>query len=223
MVGSFIIALLELKNLSIKNMRVKPWAIFGISIVVLVISIISERNKQKEERYDRNDGVISSPTETTIHPRILSIGGAKFKFTNDKYYIGNLFDSIDLNIWIANNKLYLSTTVTDETGNIIGKVTANEWQRNPNNSFDKNFDDNAIEILDNKGNVVLQAELKGDEVQFAGFFVKKNNWTVELYPAGKDSGAYMGLWPLNKLQPHHIDSMFNYPSSQHRGERIKKN
>lgn len=223
MIGSFIIAFLQLKNLSIKKMQLRPWLIFIISIVVLAASIVSEIRSQIEERYKRNEGVIESPIDATMHPRVLAIGETKFLFMSDSYYIGNLFDSVDLNIWIASNKLYISTTVTDETGNIIARIIANEWQRNPNNSFDKNFNDNTIEILDNQGNVVLQAQLKGDEVQFAGFFVKKNNWTVELYPGSNGNGAIIESWPLNKLQPHHIDPIFNYPSKLHPGEMIKKN
>ncbi len=72
---------------------------------------------------------------------------------------------------IIDGKLSISTTIVDKSNKIIAQIVDNQWRVNPNNSFQRNYDDNAVEVIDEQGDVALSVELtNADTVQIQGIF-----------------------------------------------------
>ena len=109
----------------------------------------------------------------------------------------------------------ISAIIRNEAGKIIAKIDANQWTINPNLLFDRNFDDRAVEVVDAKGNVVLQATMVEDGVSFTGVFYREDGWRVAI-----GESAFELKPPGVELETH-FDPIFNYPSTNHPGERIK--
>jgi len=75
---------------------------------------------------------------------------------------------------MENGESKISCVIRDENGKIIAKIEANDWKINPNLIFDRNFDDKAVEVISEKGDVILQAEFDGEGVLFAGTFYQED-------------------------------------------------
>jgi len=109
------------------------------------------------------------------------------------------------------NQLKFSTTVRDKEGNLIVEIVDNAWRVSPStaNCWDKNYTDDALEVKDGRGRVVLQVKLLPDRVQLQ----------VE-WPNMGDSS----MVGANYSQEDGIKPMFKYPSNEHWGEldNIKK-
>ena len=163
------------------------------------------------EKYSKFSGTISG-TKDIEYPSI-KLGTAKFVWKGPEgepiIRIGN--DSIK--VWIEDGELKISTVIRDETGKIIAKLEANEWQVNPNLIFDRNFDTKAAEVINQKGEVVLQAEFDGESVLFAGIFYREDGWRVAL------GYNVIEIRPPGESLQISFPPIFKYPSEIHPGER----
>jgi len=212
---STIVAILLLIYRKYFKKKMPNW-LFTVILIFLIgslgtnVYIIWQEEEMK--KYSRYSGEISG-TEDIVYPSI-KLGTAEFVWTGPEgepmIVIGN--DSIK--VWIEDEELKISTVIRDEDGKIIAKLEANEWQVNPNLIFDRNFDTKAVEVINQKGEIVLQAEFDGESVLFAGVFYREDGWRValgynviEIRPPGE---------PIQTTFP----PMFKYPSELHPGERI---
>jgi len=184
---------------------------FMFIVAILGTNLLIIWQEGEMEKYSRHSGEISG-TKDIVYPSI-KLGTAELVWKGPAgepmIVIGN--DSIK--VWIEDGELKISTVIRDEDGKIIAKLEANEWQVNPNLIFDRNFDTKAVEVINQKGEVVLQAEFDGESVLFAGVFYREDGWRValgyniiEMRPPGE---------PLQMSFP----PMFKYPSENHPGER----
>lgn len=62
----------------------------------------------------------------------------------------------------------MSGDILDENGEVVARLSFNEWQVNKDHVLDRNFDDSTFEVIDASGDVVLQLELIDDclQIQF---------------------------------------------------------
>jgi len=80
-------------------------------------------------------------------------------------------------IELIEGKIRFSAQITDEEGNIIAKISRNEWQvAPPPRTWDKNYSDDALEVVDPKGRVVLQAKVLSDRIQIQGAWPAGPQW-----------------------------------------------
>ncbi|MCK5477020.1 MAG: hypothetical protein KAI55_03795 [Candidatus Aenigmarchaeota archaeon] len=225
------IPLLFNKKSSSKEKRISV-----ILIILLISSLGLVAYKEfKSDQYSKSSGVIDDDLKPKISNIIINVGPGIDIISGDLKEFKRedsgapLFDGLD--IWIEDDKLKISSTIRDESEQIIAKLEANEWQVNPNKIFDRNFDNKGIEVIDDKGDVILQADIKGYDklqdgseavvVKFRGVFTHPDGWRFIL---GGDDGIRNSFMQtispsLNETRIH-FDKIFKYPSELHPGERI---
>lgn len=213
----FIISLIGIfKDYLFKN-EMSIWlvgALIVCSISVAAFQIRSLLKRIKQERYTLYAGKITGK-EKLEYPAI-KIGTSTLEWTVKEgepiICIGN--DPII--IWLENSKLNISALIRNEEGKITAKIDANQWTINPNLVFDRNFDKRAVEVIDEKGDVVLQAIMEEDGVSFAGIFYRDDGWRIAI---GEN---------VFELKPPRVEletkfkPIFKYPSTLHPGDRIEK-
>jgi len=127
----------------------------------------------------------------------------------------------DITIEVEGGQVKVSTKIRDRNGQVIAEIMKNEWKVNPNNSWDRNYSKNALEVRDPTDDVVLQVRLVEDRVQFQA---KLYDATGRGIGFGKALGA-KGLGGIIEMTgPNHpeltlkINPIFKYPSDLHLGE-----
>jgi hypothetical protein len=124
---------------------------------------------------------------------------------------------------IINGKAKISTRIMDESGNLIAEIIRNEWKVAPAKAWDRNYSDDALEVKDSRGYVVLQVRMLEDRVQLQG------GWWWDMGPPNgirrfwilKDpnkSGAQIQVHPKDDPNPCNIAPIFEHPGDQHLGE-----
>ncbi|MFH1101385.1 MAG: hypothetical protein V1726_05050 [Methanobacteriota archaeon] len=199
----------------------------SLLIILIIIAIITagtqvwvEYDTQQKEKYTMNSGTISGETlDKNVTYPCLSLGGTNFIYEGPKGYSVLDILGINVTIWIENGKLKISTILRNENGEIVAELKANEWQVNPNLIFDRNFDDTAIEVINTKGDVVLQADLVERCVKFVGYFYREDGWQIAVGPS-ETGGGYIELRPPGEEIQMNFDKIFQYPSELHPGERV---
>lgn len=193
------VALLETKNPKIKR-------IAFVALYLLVISLTWGQIKLQltTDWKGQYDGMLSSPySSTSTHP-VIGLGGGtlsppwtgapntpQITFNNGGYIMVNVVDG----------EAVLTTQIRDSNGDLIGKIDSNHWYiTSPQFIVDRNFDGNALEILDLKGNPTFQVEITGGTVRAAGYYYRQEEGLPD----------FIGPW-IN-------DPLFTYPSVDHRGE-----
>lgn len=224
----FFLAIIELAKDKYFEGKVPSWLIFLIIILLLsaaMINIVITKQEEEEKKYSKYSGLISGElkNKSIIYP-VINFGGAKFVLTGGSNalpfkHLGKPIIDDPIEVWIENNELKISAVVRDESGKIMSKLKANEWQVNPNNVLDRNFDKNAVEVINEKGEVILQADFNGKEVNFAGIFTRQDGWKVAVGPAPSGEGGMFVFTPPNEDIKVSFNKIFRYPSEQHPGER----
>jgi hypothetical protein len=170
-------------------------------IIVFVLQIIDEYNTSKKLKYAGQYGKLESPIKSDSSKAILSIGGADL---DANFYFS---DDTELSVKMKDRKAVITTQIRDKDGSIIGKIIDNEWfvVSNPSVVLDKNFNNNSLEILNSKGDVIFQVRIIGNRVQIAGYFFRK------------DGSNAITLLPWLHESDKIDKTLFKYPSSKYQG------
>jgi hypothetical protein len=180
-------------------------------IFVAGLQIFNKYQSEKEDLYKKYSGKIIG---AQIQYPALKNGDAIFSPAEN--YTGPLFKIGEdpIQVWVDEGVLKLTATIRDENGDIIAQIIGNDFIIKPGLIFDRNFDERAIEVINSKGDVILQVQMEPDGIQFAGkFYLKdKSQFAIgynilEIRPPGDELQV--------KFRP-----IFKYPSYEHRGERI---
>jgi len=151
---------------------------------------------------------------TTIIRYIGPKGGPLFAIADDN----------DLIIEFDNQgHIRLSVKIRDKNGQLIAELTRNEWKVNPQNAWDRNFSNNALEVRDPTGDVVLQVKIIDNRIQFQGEFYGSSGKGIVIGSFGKGQGGFMQ--PIGPQTPpkliKKIKPLFKYPSELHLGEFVE--
>jgi hypothetical protein len=121
-------------------------------------------------------------------------------------------------------KIKFSTKITDANGDMIAEIIRNEWKVSAlGRAWDHNYSDDALEVKDSKGRVVLQVRALPDRIQIQGA------WYIDMGPPNgirrviiwKDKtqpGAQIVFTPPDSNNIPSIPPMFTYPGDKHIGE-----
>ncbi len=127
----------------------------------------------------------------------------------------------------SEGNLLVSAKLTAEDGMMIAELVDNEWKvGSPPRVWDRNYSKDALEVRNDKGEVVLQVELLPDQIRFLGIFWDGKGKGIGFFEAPKqyqgvtyEGGAMIQFCPPG----HHFDlsirPMFKYPSNLHLGEK----
>ena len=137
-----------------------------------------------------------------------------------------IFEDTPLLLTSVNGQLKVSTIIRSPDGKLVAQIIDNEWKINPRNIFDRNYSDDALEVKDHRGDIVLQIRVLPDRVQLQGNFYDGQGHGFGI---GKikdpNTGEVHGIWvksgPENPTLELTIEPMFRYPSEFHLGERVQ--
>jgi hypothetical protein len=119
----------------------------------------------------------------------------------------------------------VSAQMLDREGHLIAELVRNEWKvAPPPRTWDRNYTDDALEVRDARGLVVLQVRALKDRVQLQG------QWRIDMGPPNgirqltvrenPERGAELNISPADAVPPP-IAPIFEYPSDRHLGELRK--
>jgi hypothetical protein len=123
----------------------------------------------------------------------------------------------------------VSTEMRNREGRLLGTLKTNYWQSAPAAGIDRNYTRNALEVLDESGDVVLQIIMLADRVQIQGKWyysdrrrtiilkskIRKGYARISLGVSKEDENNPAGPYPVET-----IDRIFKYPSSKYPGELL---
>lgn len=124
----------------------------------------------------------------------------------------------------ANGQLLVSIKIIDQNGDVVVELVRNQWKAHTS-AFDRNYNNNSLEVKDRTGLIVLQVVLLSDRIQIQGewwvdvnhgyrLIEQKNVW-------GELVGAIQVFGPKYKREDAEpIKPMFKYPSELHFGELL---
>jgi hypothetical protein len=116
----------------------------------------------------------------------------------------------------------VSILIRDQSGNAVAELVKNEWKINPQNSWDRNYSQDALEVKDSGGDIVLQVRALADRVQFQAKLYDSSGHGIGFGkirgPDGKWGGAMELTDPAHPKLTLRIEPLFTYPSDQHLGE-----
>jgi hypothetical protein len=110
----------------------------------------------------------------------------------------------------------VSTTVRDSSGHIAATINKNHWRVYPPFCKEKNYTEDALEILDSSSHVVLQLKLLPDRVQVQGEWWDNQGHGLRISRSSDPKrGQVIHLGPQIKRNGAIIQPMFKYPSKHH--------
>ncbi len=207
-----------------------------LAILFLFINIYSFLDQEKKEKMSKYTGILKPKKDVfssnkllfsidkEIHP-ILEIGNSgeliEFRGKTSETLFKSLWN-IKLVISKKNGDLKLSTEIRSKNG-LVGFIENNEWKVHPTESFDRNYNKNALEVIDKNREVVLQVRVLEDRIQFQGIFYDNTGLCTVII--GKEGfGGVIGSFRPGHYTPfsdQKIEPIFKYPSELHLGEMIQ--
>lgn len=211
---------------------VLPSVLIIMGVVQICIQIYGYCDAQRDKALKATSGNLGRTyiieSDKGIFPK-LEIGnsGAIFVFggiQTDNAVINameEIFKINGLKIYVENGIVTFSSIFRNPQGNIIAEVVQNEWKHKPLESdliWDRNYSDNAIEVKDGKGRVVLQIRLLVNRIQLQGIFYNEDGRGCALYET-YDPNHPGGLFRPNVTDDDFpvIKPIFKYPSSKYLG------
>ncbi|HET6330031.1 MAG TPA: hypothetical protein VFF76_04510 [Holophagaceae bacterium] len=85
---------------------------------------------------------------------------------------------------IQNGRLSIDCKLYNKKGELLAKIENNKWKVNPNKIFSYNFKNDALEVTDESGDVVLQLIFEGGELRFQGKFYGRRGSGIAFYTGG---------------------------------------
>ncbi len=176
------------------------------------------------------------PKRIAVVSSIRSVGGIRFGTAGMVFSNGNpqgsslvsFMDQSHLRVEIIDHKIAVSINIFDPLGKLVAEVVRNEWKVAPSPAtWDLNYNNEALEILNPSGLIALQVILCNDIASVQGEFYGTNGKGVRLVETNATSqGSTIHFVPLpnqtGKPAPE-IKKIFLYPSSKHLGKLLKPN
>jgi hypothetical protein len=145
----------------------------------------------------------------------IMVGDEETEAKNDHDKLKNFF-GIDLfTPYIKSNRLFIKAETPLATPQET-IVMNDEWPQTIPKEWDRNFDKDSFEIVDDKGLPVFQVSyISGNSVQINGVFISPKTGTISVAFGGFSPWSFDdGIFNARK-------AWFQYPSNLHLGERVK--
>lgn len=162
-------------------------------------------------------GVLTSSAETSSSFPILSVGLIHIMLASPNgVFLSDEKEPL-LSLRVEGNRLFVSTAIRNEKGDLIAELKDNEWtlQQQPA-IFDRNYTNSILEVRNSTGNIALQIVDLGNTIHVAGIFHCRNGWTTVMGSNGS-MGAVLDVRPPGVEAHYKIPSICEYPSATHFG------
>jgi hypothetical protein len=213
------------QKLSLVEWDVKfAWS-FVLTMVMFVIFKAPIYHMWRSERSAATEGELKLDKPFPTFFRVMEVGDSGAWFTwLPGTYLEQMRPAYDSGFRIEGSStgLQVSTQVRDGNGNLLLEVTNNRWKIYPAFCSDKNYTNDSLEVLDNRGHVIFQLKLLPDEIRIQGEWYDGIGQGVQVIKSSdpKTPGALFipedhkrGLVSTQLIQP-----LFVYPSKEHWGE-----
>ena len=233
----YVISVIGVWNWLLTKHRKKPIFVIIIAMLAIpVVAIIYEGyQKVRKERFDeryfgKSSGRLESQSKGNVIVPKFRFGGATFLDPNrnrDFTCVRKILGYMPFEIWVESGKVRVNTKVKNKKGDIVAQLNANEWQINPDNIFDRNYNQNALEVIGPNKEVILQVILDGDIAEVYGEFYASQEIRIRrnidrvLFGKAPDGTGIIVTKPIGSRDKSKIPRMFKYPSSKHLGELTK--
>ncbi len=117
-----------------------------------------------------------------------------------------------IQISAISGRVSVSAWINDDKGNMVAHIVDNNWAVNPDNFFDRNFSNYAVEVVDKNQIPMLQVKIEsGNYVYIGGLF---------FYKSGKILVTPKGFFinPSQDMINGGVETLFVYPSDKHLGQ-----
>jgi hypothetical protein len=175
-------------------------------------------------------GLLTAKTESIFpvaddgHTRMeFGDSGAVFHFApgipqEQKFIMQAVGDSL-LSVSKKNGKISVSAKILDKQGTIIAELIDNQWKiAPPPKTWDRNYNDNALEVKNDRGRIVLQVQLRPDRVRLLSEWWHAGGRGIRFVSLGPDKGfMVVQLTALSDPDTPRIEPIFLYPSDSNLG------
>jgi len=157
-----------------------------LGILSLGAALFSVNVYHRERKFERVTGLLSAKGDA--NGRVILLGGTPMSFSSEDGVVLKDGQEPLLRVRLTDAKLYVAAKIRDEKGNLIAELNDNQWfhQVRPG-IYDRNYNDQVLEIIGPDGNVVLQVVDLGSAVYVAGFFRCESGWSTVIGP--RNDGA----------------------------------
>jgi hypothetical protein len=190
--------------------RSRPWLIRVTLTGLLLSGVIQGYVKHEEAQktwQTKWSGRLRSPSKSSAKLPAIVLGQTKVIYQGDPTKPAFVLADEPLFVRVQDGEAQLSVVIRDKDGIVLAAIRDNDWFVAPSRALDRNFNQNSLEVINSKGDVVFQVRVQGEEVHIAGSFYPKE---------GGPAPAYIGPW-LHQLEGKG-GSLFKYPSGEHAGE-----
>lgn len=192
-------------------------------------TFFKDRADSIEKRARATEGTLVS-NDRHLTDRVVGVGpGLYFKVaaTNGVFLTADGEPIVSLKV--VNGKLLVSAKIVGSDESLVAEIIDNDWKVNPNKSFDKNYNDNTLEVLDNSGNIVLQVALLEGLAHIAGQFkcaqgkIARIGYSMNVKGVGDDGWvdykSYFDWRSTTNQNFPKLPRLFKYPTPKHFGEK----
>lgn len=220
-IGILIYLIKEGIQLATKEKKTKLEYFSFIIVLILLITggTLQYVDNLKKEKYSKDAGILTGKlkNESIINP-VIKWGSSSITFSgNQSKNIPIL--GMPLDIWVEDGILKISTIIRNKDGKVIAKLEENEWKLNRNSLFDRNFDDIALEVINDNDEVVLQIKFDNDAIQISTIFYNDEGGGKFIEQLPNESGIIFGSFLNNETKILNVDRLFEYPSDLYPGKR----
>lgn len=218
--------------------------------------IIGEKIKVEQEKINATTGVITPPdTLNTKKLEVLKEESFLIKFGTNKWRYKTIIpesNSVQFNLFGDTNqglslfgfknfrpviftykdkKVFVTAQIYDREGKIVCEIENNEWSTNSNNFYKRNYDSQAVEVIDQYNNVVLSVELQSENIiDLKGIFFSDRGDCISINDESIFVLRYIGKLPSTVLpeislsryneEGRRITRKFVYVGKDYLGKRI---
>jgi hypothetical protein len=191
--------------------------------------IVNNYNASPSPEYS---GLLKTILDANKNVTTIEIGTSGVRFTdgakNGGYDLNSLEEFLRdsaLKIENENGQIKVSIRVLDSNKSVIAEIIRNEWSVSTKpTSWDRNYNENSLEVKDNSGKIVLQVTALPDRIRLQVIFTMKNGNKFCLIQSNGISRSrdyalikfstppeqFNGDDPELTIQP-----LFKYPSDRH--------
>jgi len=213
----------------------QPWPVMIGGGVIIGVVLLLLGYFFRPDAVPAYSGIFSPKVETILsakrnaYARILEINASGVRLhwqgdPNDAMF--RFFETSGLRLELVDGKLKVSTQIRNPDGDFIAELVRNELKvAVPPKTFDRNYTDDALEIKNAQGRIVLQVKVLPDAIQLQGEWWGTAGQGVRLVanPDRQQGGALMKVLSREQNPDNpRIEPMFEYPSDSHLGELKKR-